>query len=138
MPQVLPHECPKCGWRDTRPSLRRGVLDVAAGLLLLQPIRCRKCLHRFFRFRTYWARFAVPAAMLVILFAAVFGYTQFVRGGLRRPNLPVSGEADRVSVPPSDSEDLPALNSPLPSTAPATPPAESPQSEPAPHPPNSR
>ena len=41
--------CPKCGWSSVRVSDRTGVLDRAARLLFLSPLRCRKCRLRYYR-----------------------------------------------------------------------------------------
>lgn len=44
--------CPRCGWSNTRLSVPDGVLDGLARAILLAPIRCRSCRHRFYRFTT--------------------------------------------------------------------------------------
>jgi CheY-like chemotaxis protein len=41
--------CPKCGWSNIRRSSREGLLDWLAAMLLLSPLRCRKCRLRFYR-----------------------------------------------------------------------------------------
>ena len=66
--------CPRCGWADTRKSMRIGVIDAFVSLFLLIPFRCRKCQTRFFRFRNRWAKFVLLAAMVVVCALGVTGY----------------------------------------------------------------
>jgi PleD family two-component response regulator len=42
--------CPRCGWSSIRPSTRRGVLDYVLAFALIEPLRCRRCRLRFYRF----------------------------------------------------------------------------------------
>jgi hypothetical protein len=51
--------CPKCGWSSVRVSDRAGVLDRAAWLIFLSPLRCRKCRLRYYR-PWFVARRALP------------------------------------------------------------------------------
>lgn len=49
-------------------------------LLFVEPIRCRKCLNRFFRFSESWARIAVPCGLLALtVLVATFGYMRYTR-----------------------------------------------------------
>ncbi len=90
------HTCPSCGWSDTRASLRWGALDTFAGLLFLEPIRCRKCLNRFFRFSNPFARVLIPLTLLAgLVFVAISG-VEFVRGGFR--TRPLSHAAPAIPV----------------------------------------
>ncbi len=41
--------CFHCGWSDVRQSRPEGLGDFLAALLLLRPLRCRKCRSRFYR-----------------------------------------------------------------------------------------
>jgi hypothetical protein len=89
-----------------------GTVDKVLAFLRLQPYRCRKCLNRFFRFRTRWAAFAIPAAVLaVVLLIGMAGYTKIeaVEAGVSsEPAAP--SDADRVIdslalTPPVESPD---------------------------------
>jgi CheY-like chemotaxis protein len=51
--------CPKCGWNSVRISDRTGIVDRAARLLFLTPLRCRKCRLRYYRPRWVASR-ALP------------------------------------------------------------------------------
>ena len=51
--------CPKCGWSSVRVSEPTGVLDRAARLFFLSPLRCRKCRLRYYR-PWFIARRALP------------------------------------------------------------------------------
>jgi hypothetical protein len=95
------HTCPSCGWSDTRASLRWGALDTFAGLLFLEPIRCRKCLNRFFRFSNPLARVLIPLALLAgLMFVAISGI-EFVRGGFRsRPQAHTAPAAPAQATTP--------------------------------------
>jgi ActR/RegA family two-component response regulator len=42
--------CARCGWKNIRPSPRRGLIDRVLEVFFLAPFRCRNCRHRFFRF----------------------------------------------------------------------------------------
>ena len=44
------HTCPECGRKNSRPSMRSGLVDFFLRLLLLAPFRCRCCRNRFYRF----------------------------------------------------------------------------------------
>ncbi len=44
------HTCPKCGRKDSRPSMRSGLTDFFLRVVLLAPFRCRRCRERFYRF----------------------------------------------------------------------------------------
>ena len=39
--------CPNCGWRNTRPSHTRTLLDTVLRTLAFRPYRCRSCGNRF-------------------------------------------------------------------------------------------
>jgi hypothetical protein len=43
--------CPKCGWKNVRPSRSKGLFDAIFGIVSVRPYRCRSCFHRFHRFR---------------------------------------------------------------------------------------
>jgi hypothetical protein len=95
------HTCPSCGWNDTRASLRWGALDSFAGLFFLEPIRCRKCLNRFFRFSNPFARVLIPIALLAgFMFVAISGI-EFVRGGFRTrtPSRPAAVAPVQATTP---------------------------------------
>jgi ribosomal protein S27E len=49
--------CPRCGWSKTRFSMPSGFIDGILRIILLAPIRCRKCRNRFYRFSVVRARF---------------------------------------------------------------------------------
>jgi DNA-directed RNA polymerase subunit RPC12/RpoP len=44
--------CPACGSRDIRRSFPKPFLDALMSVFKLQPLRCRSCRHRFYR----WVR----------------------------------------------------------------------------------
>jgi CheY-like chemotaxis protein len=69
--------CPKCGWSRVRRSERSGVLDKAAGLLFLVPLRCRTCRLRFYR-PWFIARRALPVIERAIPMAAPVPSSVFV------------------------------------------------------------
>lgn len=46
--------CPKCGWRNTRPSYTKNLLDNVLRLFEIRAYRCRSCGTRF-RKRLNWA-----------------------------------------------------------------------------------
>jgi DNA-directed RNA polymerase subunit M/transcription elongation factor TFIIS len=39
--------CPRCGWRNTRPSYSKNILDSVLRTFSLRPYRCRSCGNRF-------------------------------------------------------------------------------------------
>jgi DNA-directed RNA polymerase subunit RPC12/RpoP len=39
--------CPRCGWRNTRPSHTKSILDSVLRIFALRPYRCRSCGNRF-------------------------------------------------------------------------------------------
>ena len=41
--------CPRCRWKCSRRSKRRGSLDLLLALLQLHPFRCRSCGRRYYR-----------------------------------------------------------------------------------------
>jgi CheY-like chemotaxis protein len=41
--------CPQCGWNDVRVSYHATLLDYVLSVLILAPLRCRKCRLRFYR-----------------------------------------------------------------------------------------
>jgi len=43
--------CPKCGWHNVRPSLKRGALDIVLATMSFHAFRCRSCGQRFHSFR---------------------------------------------------------------------------------------
>jgi hypothetical protein len=45
--------CHRCGSSEVRFSRHRKLLDFPLALVLLVPLRCRQCAHRFFRFRLW-------------------------------------------------------------------------------------
>jgi CheY-like chemotaxis protein len=61
--------CPKCGWSSVRVSDRVGVVDRAAALLFLSPLRCRKCRLRYYR-PWFVARRAFPVVEKPAIMAA--------------------------------------------------------------------
>lgn len=67
------YPCPTCGWKNTRPSFRRGLGDAFLTACLLKPYRCKSCNARFFRFKYPWARLAVPVVMVLLLAGLVTG-----------------------------------------------------------------
>ena len=42
-----PPVCPNCGWRNTRPSHTRTLLDTVLRTFSMRPYRCRSCGNRF-------------------------------------------------------------------------------------------
>ena len=48
--------CSRCGWNETRPSLRQGFTDGLLAVFLISPFRCRKCRNRFYRFSCPWLK----------------------------------------------------------------------------------
>jgi hypothetical protein len=91
--------CSNCGWDDARLSMRQGLFDKLSVLLFLQPLRCRKCLHRYFRFTNGWAR--VGVCMLIagmLLMAGLLAMGRLHRGRIIRP---------AVSSPPAVPADQP-------------------------------
>lgn len=77
--------CPHCGRHNVRPSFQTGVVDTAVSLVGLEPMRCRSCRTRFFRFGSR-AKFLIPIALLVLLAASVLGYN-VLKPRLRRLGL---------------------------------------------------
>ena len=55
--EALRPVCSHCGWSDVRQSRSEGLGDFLAAMLLLRPVRCRKCRSRFYRpwFIAAWA-----------------------------------------------------------------------------------
>jgi negative regulator of sigma E activity len=96
------------------------VVDKFAVLLFLEPIRCRKCLYRFFRFSNPVARVLVPLGVATVLTLVVFVGLQAVnRGTFRRPvevpTVPVKTKLVDVqdmgvpaSIPPAPVPEVPA------------------------------
>lgn len=84
--------CPNCGWSNTRPSFRAGILDLILAALLLKPFRCKSCNRRFFRFKYSWARFVVPAAVLLIAVIIVTGVATVKQLGEERHRRVVNAE----------------------------------------------
>jgi hypothetical protein len=39
--------CPNCGWRNTRPSHQKTILDTVLRTFSFRPYRCRSCGNRF-------------------------------------------------------------------------------------------
>jgi hypothetical protein len=48
---INPPICPRCGWRNTRLSHTRSVLDPVLRAVSLRAFRCRSCGNRF---RAFW------------------------------------------------------------------------------------
>ena len=65
--------CPSCGWAQTRLARLDGTGDAALARLQVAPLRCCKCLRRFYRFRTRRARIIFRAAVLLALVAIAVG-----------------------------------------------------------------
>ena len=92
------YTCPNCGWRDSRLSHSSGFADRVLALVFLVPIRCRKCLKRFYRFRNSGAKYAVAAMLLATILLLSLSYNWVSSRRHIRTNRPASattGEADR-------------------------------------------
>jgi hypothetical protein len=93
--------------------MRHGLFDNVSALLFLQPLRCRKCLHRFFRFINGWARFTVLALVACTLIISGFWGVGRLRNGragassASAPSIPARqterGASDPFAPPPPDS-----------------------------------
>lgn len=65
-------------------------------LLLLRPVRCRKCSARFYRFRYSWAKLVVPLTILTMLCGFVIGLNSLRER--RRPAVTMSSDPRFNSV----------------------------------------
>lgn len=69
------HTCPHCRSNEVHVSRQLEWRDVLAGFFLLSPLRCHRCLRRFYGFQKNWARLAfrialylAPALLLTVWF----------------------------------------------------------------------
>lgn len=60
------HTCPRCGWNSVRSSMQQGLGDTLVALVCLEPKRCSKCLHRFYRFNRR-AKYVLPLMLCLLV-----------------------------------------------------------------------
>jgi len=93
------HICSRCGWANTRPSERRGLVDGFFSIFWLMPVRCRNCRNRFYRLRSGWPKYAISTALVVLLALSAVIVLRVREGAMdaRRsaPAVSSQGDADR-------------------------------------------
>lgn len=74
-------------------------------MFLLVPIRCRRCLNRFFRFRNAWAKYVVPLALLslALLLGSGFRLLRSATRATRFPGPAVTGTANPAGYAGGDN-----------------------------------
>src|SRR5271165_6662012 len=79
--------CPRCGSSDTRTSTIAGVTDQFLVLCQLAPRRCRRCRRRFFRLKSPWLKYALPAGVVILAMLSLIAYRSWPA---RQPARPAS------------------------------------------------
>ena len=83
--------------------MQKGLFDWILRMLLLTPIRCRKCRNRFYRLRTGWPKYVISVALFVVLAMTAVAVSRFKSGpaSANRSNGAgiQQGDADRQRIP---------------------------------------